>query len=371
MVQSWRVLSNAVIVGAAAIAIGGSALAQEAGLEAARSLIADAAQLPSFNAPGAAFDARACMADKKVYVIPLTTENPFNVEIAKAQREAADAVGFQLTVSENQLNIDQWVQAISTAVSEGYDAIDIQGGVPPEAIGPQLAEAREAGLKIVATHLYDVTQTPSELVDGNFAMNYTRAGQLMAAWAIVQTEGNVNALVIGSDEIIPTAPFVAAIQGYLDENCPACRHKYVNVPVVEWGSRIQPEVQSALVADPGINYILPIYDSMSSFIVPALTLSNREDVRIATYNGTPFVLDMLRDGDLVEMNVGESLAWVGWAGVDATMRLLCDAGEVTELNTPLYIFDDANVETAGVPAGYEQGYGDGHIDGFKRLWGIQ
>ena len=73
------------------------------------------------------------MADKKIYVIPLTAENPFNVEIAKAQQEAAEAVGIELTVSENQLNTDQWVQAISTAISEGYDAIDIQGGIPPEA----------------------------------------------------------------------------------------------------------------------------------------------------------------------------------------------------------------------------------------------
>ena len=93
--------------------------------------------------------------------------------------------------------------------------------------------------------------------------------------------------------------------------------------------------------------------------------------RIATYNGTPFVLDLLREGDLVEMNVGESLGWVGWAGVDATMRLLCDAGEVSLLNTPLYIFDDGNVETAGVPATFVQGYGDGYVTGFQRLWGLQ
>ena len=108
---------------------------------------------------------------------------------------------------------------------------------------------------------------------------------------------------------------------------------------------------------------------MSGFVVPALSLSNREDVRIASYNGTPFVLDLLRDGDQMEMDVGESLAWVGYASIDGTMRMLCDAGEVTKLNTPLYIFDDSNVETAGVPATYG-GYGDGHISGFRKLWGL-
>lgn len=338
--------------------------------EAAKALVAEGRQKPLFTAPGDAFDAKACMAGKKVFVVPLTSENPFNVEIGKAQKEAAALVGFDLRMSDNQLNVDQWVQGITTAISEGYDVIDIQGGIPPEALGPQLAEARAKGIKIVATHLYDVTQTKSDLVDGNFSMNYTRAGQLMAAWAIEKTGGKVDAVIIGSDEILPTAPFVKAIQDYLTANCPECKHKYVNVPVVEWGSKIQSEVQSALAADPGINYILPIYDSMSAFIVPALTLSNRQDVRIASYNGTPFTLDLLRDGDLMEMNVGESLSWVGWASVDGIMRLVCGKGEVKQLNTPLYIFDDGNVKDAGVPAGYG-GYGDSHLAGFKKLWGLE
>ncbi len=368
-----RMMSNGVsaaALAAAAFMVSGSAGAQEANLEAARALIEEARALPAFEAPGEAFDARACAADKKLYVIPLTSENPFNVEIGKAQQEAAEAVGLEITVSDNQLNVDQWVQAVQTAISEGYDAIDIMGGVPPEAMGPQLAEARAAGIKVVATHLYDVTQTKSELIDGNFAMNYSRAGEIMAAWAMDKTEGAVNAVIIGSDEILPTGPFVQAIQNYLDENAPGSKHRYINVPVTEWGSQIQPEVQSALVADPEINYILPIYDSMSAFVIPALTLSNREDVRIASYNGTPFTLDFLRDGDLMEMNVGESLNWVGWASIDGTLRVLCDAGEVTELNTPLYIFDDENVETAGVPATYE-GYGDAYVEGFRTLWGVE
>lgn len=368
MKKSIRSLALASAALASTIAVTG--LAAASGLDDAKALVADARNKPSFTAPGEAFDAKACMAGKKVFVIPLTQENPFNVEIAKAQQEAAAAVGFELRVWDNQLNVDQWVQGATTAVAEGYDVIDIQGGIPPEALGPQLAEAKGKGLKVVATHLYDVTQAKNDLVDGNFSMNYTRAGQIMAAWAIEKTGGKVNAVIIGSDEILPTGPFVKAIQDYLTEKCPDCVHKYINVPVVEWGSKIQPEVQSALVADSGINYILPIYDSMSAFVVPALTLSNRTDVRIASYNGTPFTLDLLRDGDLMEMNVGESLSWVGYASVDGTMRLLCDKGEVTELNTPLYIFDDGNVADAGVPAGYG-GYGDSHIDGFKKLWGLE
>jgi ribose transport system substrate-binding protein len=44
---------------------------------------------------------------------------------------------------------------------------------------------------------------------------------------------------------------------------------------------------------------------------------------------------------------------------------------VETLNTPLYIFDSANIKTAGVPATFNDGYGNTHIAGFKKLWGVE
>jgi ribose transport system substrate-binding protein len=109
---------------------------------------------------------------------------------------------------------------------------------------------------------------------------------------------------------------------------------------------------------------------MSQFAAPAVVATSSK-AKIVSYNGTPFVLDMMRDGDIVEMDVGESLGWVGMAGVDANMRLLCGMKPVTELNTPAYIFDKSNVATAGKPATFNDGYGDAHIKGFKALWGLK
>jgi ribose transport system substrate-binding protein len=80
---------------------------------------------------------------------------------------------------------------------------------------------------------------------------------------------------------------------------------------------------------------------------------------------------MMRDADIVEMIVGESLGWVGYAGVDVNMRVLCGLPRVNVLNTPAFIFTDENVATAGVPATFNDGYGDSHISGFKKLWGIE
>jgi ribose transport system substrate-binding protein len=93
-------------------------------------------------------------------------------------------------------------------------------------------------------------------------------------------------------------------------------------------------------------------------------------VKIAAFNGTPFVLEMLQRRDIVAMDVGENLAWLGWATVDQAFRVLAGEKPAKSEHTPLRVFDDGNVDDAGRPPRFDQGYGDAYIDGYKRLWGV-
>lgn len=327
-------------------------------------------EIPTFEAQGAPFDAKACMADKSVFSIPVSMAIPFNVELQKAMKRAAADVGFTYTTWENQGASDTWIQGVNQAIAQGYDLVDVAGGLNPEMLGPQLREASEAGLKVTTSHLYDESQEQADFVDGSAKVDFRGAGELLAAWAFVETEGKPNVLIIGSDDVLPTGPFVEQIQKSLSEYCPDCKQDYLNVPVNEWATRIQSGTQSALLSDPGLNYILPIYDSMTQFVTPALRIAGATDVGMASFNGTPFVLDMVREGT-VQMNIGESLGWAGYAAVDAQMRTLCGLEVPETLGIPLLVFDAENVETAGVPADFDSGYGDTHLAGFRKLWGLE
>jgi ribose transport system substrate-binding protein len=124
--------------------------------------------------------------------------------------------------------------------------------------------------------------------------------------------------------------------------------------------------------DPNINYIIPIYDSMSQFVVPAVTAAGKTGkVHISTYNGTPFVLGYLQSGDIVSMNAGENLDWLGWAYVDAAARVLSggDVPKTLDEHTPLRIFTKANVNDAGTPPKLSTGYGNAYVSGYNALWG--
>ncbi|SFR12254.1 sugar ABC transporter substrate-binding protein [Poseidonocella sedimentorum] len=344
----------------------------EADLEAARAIVEAHSVLPSFEAPGAPFDAASCMAGKRILSIPTSSAIPFVSGIEEGMVAAAEEVGFEVRTWQNQGQPTQWVQGIEYAISNGYDAVDLMAGIDPNALAPQVAAAKDAGLKVFASHHRDVTdETAEPNVDVSLPLSFSRVGEIIAAWIVTKTEGDANVLVIGSDDVPPSQPYWKSFEAKLAELCPDCKATYYNVPVAEWATKIQTTTQSALLQDPSINYLFPIYDSMSQFMLPARAITGRMDLPIASFNGTPFIIDMIRNGD-VEMDVGESLGWIARSSLDAYMRDLCEVGDVPdELYIPFYIFDAANAETAGVPAELDKGYGDAHVGGFRALWGLE
>jgi len=344
----------------------GAAQAQDA-LAAAQADLDKYTQIPSFTAPGEPFDAKACMADKRILSVPASSAVPFVATINEAMARIAGEVGFEYQIWENQGQPTQWVQGIEYGVTNGFDLIDLLAGADPRILVPQIKAARDAGAIVTASHLTGFEQDVPGGLTASIPIDYRQAGKLLAEWAITKTEGKANALVLVTNEVLSTDSMLAGIEEAFAAS-PDSKFTVVNVSIPDWASKIQPNVQSAVIADPSINYILPIYDGMNQFVVPALTITGATDrVKIATFNGTPFVLDMIQNGQ-VEMDVGENLDWIAYGMLDAQMRLICNLDPVTDPKIPLLIFDANNAATAGSPAEASKGYGDAYLAGYKELW---
>jgi ribose transport system substrate-binding protein len=327
---------------------------------------------PGFIAPGAAFDARACMAGKSIFSIPVSSANPFTANIEKAMSAAAARVGFKFTVWENQGQSSQWVQGMNAGMNEKASLIDLLAGTDPRVLVPQIREARAAGIRVVPSHYNGTEQSDivRKRADADIPIDYFKAGALLVDWAAVQTKGDMNALVLIASGPLSTDSMVAGINAEL-KHCDHCKTKVMNFPVVDWGTRITPNVQSALLSDPTVNYIIVIYDSMSQFVVPAVIAANATGrVQMDAFNGTPFVLGLLQDGK-VQMDIGENLDWIGDAIIDAEMRILCGLPQVSDPKIPFYIFDSHNAADAGRPPQLSQGYGAAYIDGYEKLWKLK
>lgn len=363
-------MSKLTTLAVAGLALGlatvGMVQAQDA-VAAAQAELDKYAQIPTFTAPGEPFDAKACMVDKKILSVPASSAVPFVATINEAMARIAGEVGFEYQIWENQGQPTQWVQGIEFGVTNNFDLIDLLAGADPRILEPQIKAARDAGAIVTASHLTGYEQEVPGGLTASIPIDYKQAGKLLAQWAIAKTDGKVNALVLVTNEVLSTDSMLAGIEEAFAAS-PDSKFTVVNFSIPDWASKIQPNVQSAVIADPTINYILPIYDGMNQFVVPALTITGASDrVKIATFNGTPFVLDMIQNGQ-VEMDVGENLDWIAYGMLDAQMRLLCNLPPVTDPKIPLLIFDANNAASAGSPAEPSKGYGDAYLAGYKELW---
>jgi ribose transport system substrate-binding protein len=342
------------------------------GVAAAAAEIEKYRAVPEFQAPGTKIDAKALGNGKTLLSIPASSSIPFVQTLQNGVKKLSGELGVRFVDWPNQGKPVQWVQGMDAGVDRGADAINLMAGIPPNGLAPQIKKAQDAGISVIASHLYDVDQPADQGVD-TVDVPYEQAGRLLADWVIAKTGGKANALVVKIDEVESTKPMMEGITGEFSEKCgDGCKVSTINVAIADVATRIQPQVQSALLKDPNIDYVIALYDSAEApFVVSAIKQAGASDrVKVVTFNGTPSVLEMVASGD-VEMDVGENLEWISYAVMDQSLRLMAGEEPVDDPKLPLRVFDKENVAEAGSPPKDNEGYGDAYIQGYRDLWGLE
>jgi ribose transport system substrate-binding protein len=341
-----------------------------ANVAAAKAIVDAHLGVQPFTAPGPAFDASKARG-KTIYEIPVSSNVPFNVLTGDAMKRALATAGVKAVIAPTQGQPSQWVQGMNQAISAKADAIAILG-MDPQAIGPQIKAAKDAGIPTVDDHFIDAKHpNPKgyENIAARIPAPYFDAGQLSAAYAISDKADKTNAVIVTSKDILSAGDVVTGIQAEFAKDCPGCKVTVVNVPFNDWASKMQTAVQSALVKDPQANYIIPVFDGMVQFAAPAVTAAGAGGrVKIASYNATPSVLRMMQQGNIITMNSGESYDWLGYALADQILRVLTGTKPVASEKVPLRAFTKDNVGETGSPPAVNKGYGNAYIAGYKQLW---
>jgi ribose transport system substrate-binding protein len=332
--------------------------------------------LPTFTPPGDPVDISK-VRGKSMFVIPLVP-NPFNESIQNTMRDIAEKVGMKFTLYPNQGQASQWVQGMNQAITAKPDIIVLSTAPDPRVLQPQLAAAKKAGIPVVVTHFYDDSSPNPPDCEGCAAgvtalvtAPFNVAGTAAADWIINDSKGKANTLVIGGADILPSPGTVDTVKKEFQTNCPDCKVTVANIPVSEWNTKTQSEIQAALNKDPSINYVYPLYDAMVAGAVPAVqTLGRKGKVKVVSYNGSPYVLKFIQDNNIAAMDVGEDTVGIGYASMDQSFRILAGM-EPVDQRTPIRIWDSTNVNEAGTPPKTGVGYGNALPEGFAKLWGLQ
>src|ERR1700722_16915600 len=254
--------SSSSAAGSAPAAAGSSAAAAGSGVPAAvTATLNKYLGVPAFTAPGPAVDV-AKLRGKKVFVIPIE-ETPFTQAVEAGERAAAKAAGVQLTFYPNQGEVSQWVQGMQTAIAQKPALIILDTSPDPRQLQPQIAAAKAAGIPVLVTHFYDAT-SPQPPARAGCAAGLSAvvkpplsvAGGAEADWIIADSGAKADVLIVSLNGLLPVPGMVAAAQGQFKQYCPGCKVTTVAINLSQLGTAgAFGQVSSALVQDPGINYV--------------------------------------------------------------------------------------------------------------------
>jgi len=370
-------ISGAVLVMITGCSTGGAGVSQnqkapaDSNLKGAQALLDKYLGVPEFKPPGPKFDAKAIAAGKKLFALPSSSAVPFQTATANEYKRIAQGLGASVTIWTNQGQTSEWVQGVQAARTDKANAIALINGTDPRLIMPQIVEAKKAGIPTIDVHDLDLSQEQPPNVAAFVSGSFTTAGKLVAAGAITDTKANANVLILTSNNYINSKPVGDGMLEEFKADCPSCKVTTVNIDAPDWATKIQGTVQTAITRDPKLNYVLPVFDGMMTSVVAGIRGAGAEGrVFSASFNGSPAVLDMIRDGKIVKMDVGENPSYIAAAGVDQTLRVVGGLEPSKDENLVLRVFTKDNVQEAGVPAALGKGYGEAWVEGFNRVWGV-
>src|SRR5262249_17825750 len=143
-------------------------------------------------------------------------------------------------------------------------------GLPVQLIGSSIAAAKAKGIPTV-----DVINTPPKVgvpgegsdpsVFGNVAPDYSVVGQLLAATAIVDTNGRADVSIMNTAELTAAPALVQGMKGEV-ATCRGCSLvSTTDTALGDWSTQLTSTAASTIRSNPEVNFLLPIYDNMAIY----------------------------------------------------------------------------------------------------------
>lgn len=372
-----------VVAGVALVALAGcgssqsqkgtSSGATSGGVAQAKAIVAKAEQPISQPPSAPKFDATG-LKGKSIWFVSYSFGIPYAQQVWRGVQEAASALGMKATSFDGKFSASEESRGIGLAVAAKADAIIVHS-LPASVVAPALARAHAAGIKLISAE----TQNPGpalpdvpKTIDAIAGHSYSIPTRTMAAQVVADSNGHANVLFFSANDIGPgskqgTDTFVATMH----QLCQGCHVKVVDAPVAQWSSLGQ-RVSSLLRSDPSINYVVPIFDGMSVYMVPGVRSAGAQNrVKIVSGDATSSVLENIERHNVVIGDVGQPNVWTGWAIVDQVARVLTGQKPLDDVGIKYRLFTQNNVGGLNLNGDPTAWYGTTDFRGaYKQIWGI-
>lgn len=353
---------------AAGTATTAAAAGEDAGVTAAKAVVA---QYSDPNQPIGVTKPLTGKPDKKT-IAWLECELESCPYLTVGMKDATAALGWDLKIISSKSGDPG--QFFQQAIDAGVDFIASSG----EALAlykDQADAAKAKGIKILScydTQVPDAANTNvyTQCGDTTFVQ---KTGPLMADWAIADSNGKSNVLVVSIPDFAVLVSETDAYKAEMAKNCPSCKVTELNVTIDDLvGGKVPAAVASKLQSDPSINYVFNSFGSLPGGLTAALDSAGLlKQVKVYGQDFSKFDLDEIVAGTMGAWSA-DPKAYAAWLMVDAAARLSLGMPldeERAAAALPTYLVTDAATAKQISDDG-----GDWNpptmADDFKKLWGV-
>jgi len=302
--------------------------------------------------------------------------NPFIQAIKGGISAAAGKAGMTTLQSNPAGSAADVARQFTQVIAQRASAVITVGFTTAE-IAASLQQAHSAGIPVVQLFVTDPGAPPADAVkSGVFAYVspcYSCIGAAMADVVIHDSDGKANTVFINAPDVGVATLEAQGFNAEMRQHCPSCTTRISDAPIAQWGTQI-PGIVTAAAADPKVNYVVPVFDTASPLVVPALTAANAAGrIKLVSSNGDQA---QLQDMKMVSTprwvgNIGVNGAWIGWASMDQVFRALTNHPPLADEKIGFRAFTPDNIGSVDLSADPSTWYGDTDFASqYQKLWGL-
>jgi ribose transport system substrate-binding protein len=329
----------------------------------------------TWTAPGPTIDVSS-LRGKSVALI-VVSGSAFGKSVAAGMQQAADEVGIKFTPYYGDGTLGTARTQIANAVTSGVNGIVLES-YDPTALRDSLTNAKANGVKIVAFGQYDYGAVPDAAkaagVDALVGTCYKCAGVLMADALATDSGGTADALFTNVPEIGVANLIKNGFVTELSRVCPGCKVTSIDSSTGNMKTQLPQAVSSALVKDPNINYIVPVFDVYAAIFASSISSAGVADrVKLLGADASQAPLQEMQQGAQPSWiyNVGFNPREMGWTSLDQLMRVMLGQPTSSENVAPNRGFTPDTVkglDAAKYPDAWFAPQADYYSAGYTKLW---
>ena len=356
----------------AASSAGSASAAAAAAAKAAPLAAAERAdsQFPTTITP---FDPSAAKG-KSVWWISNLASNSFTTLIYNPFVQAMALFDVKVHLCDGQGSASVEARCIEEAIVAHPDQIFIQD-LEISSVQKAINDAHAANIPVTewANDNVGVGPAPGDAAETTYC--YSCAGKDIADDVVDLSKGNVDAVIITSSDVPVTTPETDAIESEFAAICPAtCHYTTEDVLIANWTTGL-PVMGRTIVANPNVNWIIPMFDPETTFLDPAIVAAGAAGrVHVASYNATSGAVQQLQmPNNPLWVDVGSSLTWSGYACADMVLRVLAGVAPLSDSaeSIPIRDFDRTNASSVDFSKPDSTWYGStDFIADYKKVWGL-